>query len=289
MPCLCCALADASARAQLAQQLAAALDASPEGFLRGASIVLGDRYGVHPGTGAVFLDCAGAAQGAWPARLMAVDVAAVESARAASAARKAAEAALAARMQVALLCAEETLGRAPAYDAFLSRLASTAAARGAVAGGALRDVPVRVGPAPEASASSGRSSAPGFEYLSSQALLAVPITAAGDDVYAFLAHAGPAAAAARARTAAAERAAADAALAARRSLRLRHLVRAEGLPPDAFATACARLLRFRAALAPHVEGLPLRIVPAGAVAGLSQDGAYIEVPCDFELTARART
>jgi hypothetical protein len=54
-----------------------------------------------------------------------------------------------------------------------------------------------------------------------------------------------------------------------------------------FATACARLLRFRQALAPHVEGLPLRIVSPGAVTAISTDGAYIDVPADFELSSRA--
>jgi hypothetical protein len=290
----------------LAQQLAAALDASPEGYLRGAAIVLGDRYGVHPGTGAVFLDCAGAAAGAWTERLLSLDISAVQAAVSAARRRKEAEAALATRMGVALIAAEDALGRSAAYAAFLARLGDTAAARGAAAGGALTQVPVRVGPAPEgppersssASSSDGmgtseRSSAasaapPGFEYVAREALLAVPITAAGDDVYAFLAHAGPAAAAARAAAARAERAAADAALAARRALRLRHLVRADGVSHEAFGAACARLLRHRNALAPHAEGVSMRVVPPGAHPALSPDAAYLDVPADFVMTASER-
>ena len=273
--------AAAAQRAELARQLAAALDASPAEFLRGAAIVLADRYGVHPGTGQVYLDCRAPAD--WPARLLAVDVRSAEAARTAAKARKEAEAALASSMDVALLCADDALGRSPAYADFLSRLRTTAAARGPVAGGALRDVPVRVGPAPAAAA----DVTAGFESVDDEGVLCVPITAAGDDIYAFLAHAGPRAAATRAALADRERAAADAALAARRVLRLRHLVRADGLPADVFATACARLLRFRQALAPHVEGLPLRIVSPGAVTAISTDGAYIDVPADFELSSRA--
>jgi hypothetical protein len=294
----------------LAQQLAAALDASPAGYLRGAAVVLGDRYGVHPGTGAVFLDCAGAAAGAWPSRLLSLDVAAVEAAVTAARRRKEAEAALALRMGVALIAAEDALGRSAAYMYFLARLSDTAAARGAVAGGALGQVPVRVGPAPDAApdgndggsssgsgsmgtSGGGRAAAssvspPGFEYVAREALLAVPITAAGDDVYAFLAHAGPTAAAARAAAAKAEGAAADAALAARRALRLRHLVRGEGVSHEAFGAACARLLRFRGALAPHTEGVSFRVVPPGAHPALSPDAAYVDVPVDFELTASER-
>ena len=274
--------AAAAQRAELARQLAAALDASPPDFWRGAAIVLADRFGVHPGTGQVYLDCRAPAD--WPSRLLAVDVQAAEAARHAAKARKEAEAALAASMQVALLCADDALGRSPAYADFLSRLRVTAAARGPVADGTLRDVPVRVGPAPAAAA----DVTAGFELLEADGVLCVPITAAGDDIYAFLAHAGPRAAATRAALADKERAAADAALAVRRVLRLRHLVRADGLPADVFATACARLLRFRQALAPHVEGLPLRIVSPGAVTAISRDGAYIDVPADFELSSRAR-
>jgi hypothetical protein len=302
--CPCFRHAAPAARAVLAQQLAALLDASPEGYLRGAAIVLGDRYGVHPGTGAVFLDCAGAAAGAWPERLLTLDVAAVQAAVSAARRRKEAEAALATRMGVALIAAEDALGRSAAYTAFLARLGDTAAARGAAAGGALTQVPVRVSPAPEAPperssgsgdgmGTSGRSGAasaapPGFEYVAREALLAVPITAAGDDVYAFLAHAGPAAAAARAAAARAERAAADAALAARRALRLRHLVRADGVSHEAFGAACARLLRHRNALAPHAEGVSMRVVPPGAHPALSPDAAYLDVPADFVMTASER-
>ena len=269
-------------RAELARRLAAALDASPADFMRGAAIVLADRYGVHQGTGQVYLDCRTPAD--WTARLMAVDVHAAEAARLAAKARKEAEAALAASMQVALLCADDVLGRSPAYAEFLSRLRVTAAARGPVADGALRDVLVRVGPAPAAA----EEVTAGFELLEAEGVLCVPITAAGDDVYAFLALSGPRAAASRAALLERERAAADAALAARRVLRLKHLVRADGLPADVFATACARLLRFRQALAPHVEGLPLRIVGPGTVTAISADGVYIDVPADFELSARAR-
>lgn len=271
--------AAAAQRAELARLLAAALDASPADFLRGAAVVLADRYGVHPGTGQVFLDCRAPAD--WPARLLAVDVRAAEAARHAAKARKEAEEALADAMHVQLLCADDALGRSPAYADFLARLRSTAEARGPAAGSALCGVPVRVGPAPAAAT----DVTAGFE-LDGDGVLCVPLTAAGDDIYAFLAHAGPRAAATRAAMASRERSAADAALAARRVLRLRHLVRAEGLPAEVFAAACARLLRFRQALAPHVEGLPLRIVSAGTLTAISPCGAFIDVPADFELTTR---
>ncbi len=275
-------ITDAAGRAALAQQLAAALDTSPDGFMRGCSIVLGDRFGVDPGTGAVWLDCRGSAVGEWPQRLVRMDVAAAAAARHAAASRKADEKALAARMRVSLLCVEDSLGRSAAYTQFLASLGATASARGPVAGGLLADVPIRVGPAPP----SGGAVTAGFEHVIAEGVLCVPITARGDDVYAFLAHAGAAAAATRAAMAEAERRASDAGVIARRSLRLRHLQRAEGVPPGAFEAACARLVGARVHLAQLVEGLPLRVVPAGARPALSPDGQFLDVPADFALRRR---
>jgi hypothetical protein len=47
-------------------------------------------------------------------------------------------------------------------------------------------------------------------------------------------------------------------------------------------------MRFRGALAPHTEGLPLRIVRAGGAPALSADTAFVDVPTDFVLTSRER-
>jgi len=270
--------AEAAGRAELAQALAKALDTSPDGFMRGCSVVLGDCFGVDPGTGAVWLDCRGSMMvDQWPERLRVVDTDAAACARKAAAARRVAEQQVAMRCGLSLLCVEGALGRSHAYSQFLTSLGDTASARGHAAGGALIRVPMRVGPAPH-----GGSVTAGFEHDVPEALLAVPITATGDDVYAFLEHAGPACAAARAEMAEAERRASHAALLARRSLRLKHLQRGEGVSLAAYETACSRLIAARAALAPLVEGLPLRIVPAGGRAGLASD-AHIDVPADFQL------
>ena len=273
--------ADASGRAHLAQELARALDATPEGYLRGCAIVLGDRFGVDPGTGAVWLDCRTAgAKSAWLTRLLAMDVLSALAAKDAAAARREVEVALATRMQVALICAAAAcLGASPSYASFLRNLDATCAARGPVAGGSLADVPVRVGPAP----GPGQAATEGYDTNLVDGIVTLPITATGDDVYAFLAHAGPSCAAVRHRLLAAEQRAAEAGAQARRMLRMRHLLRGDGVSPDAFTGAVSRLVAARPQLAQHVEGLSMRIVAPGNRLGLSPDSQYLEVPADFTL------
>ena len=274
--------ADAAGRAHLAQELARALDATPEGFMRGCAIVLADRFGVDPGTGGVWLDCrTAAAKAAWLSRLLAMDVLSALAAKDAAAARREVEAALATRMQVALICAAEAgLGASPSYASFLRNLDATCAARGPVAGGSLADVPLRVGPA---ASGPGQGATEGYEVSLTDGVLTLPITATGDDVYAFLAHAGPSCAAVRHRLLAAEQRAAEAGAQARRMLRMRHLLRGDGVSPDAFTGAVARLVAARPQLAQHVEGLSMRIVAAGTRLGMSADAQYLEVPVDFTL------
>lgn len=208
-----------------------------------------------------------------------MDVVGALAAKESAAARRDAEQLLASRMRVALVCAAEGLAATGAYTAFLRNLEVTAAARGPVAGGSLADVPVRVGPAPEG----GGSAAQGFESNVSEGVVTVPITASGDDVYAFLAHAGPACAASRQRMHAATQRANEAGTATRRLLRMRHLLCGDGVLPDEFHAACARLVAARQQLAPLVEGLPMRFVVAGSRLGLSADSQYLEVPVDFAL------
>ena len=273
-------IVDAVRRAQLAQKLAAALDATPDGFMRGCAIVLGNRVGVDPHSGSIWLDCrTDAAVAAWTQRLLSLDIVGALAAKSAAAARREREQAVASLMAIALLCAAEGLAATGAYAAFLRNLEMTATARGPAAGGVLGNVPVRVGPAPDA----GGPSSKGFESDSTEGVVTVPITASGDNVYAFLAHAGPACAAVRQRMHVAELRANEASIATRRLLRMRHLLRGDGVSPDAFHAACARLVAARQQLAPLVEGLPMRFVIAGARMGLSADLQYLEVPVDFEL------
>jgi hypothetical protein len=274
--------ADAAGRAHLAQELARALDATPEGFMRGCALVLGDRFGVDPGTGAVWLDCrTAAAKSSWHSRLLAVDVLSALAAKTAAGARREVEAGLATRVGVAVICAAEAgLGASPSYASFLRNLDATCAARGPVAGGSLTDVPVRVGPA---ASGPGQVVTEGYDMSLADGVLTVPITATGDDVYAFLAHAGPSAAAVRHRLLAAEQRAAEAGAQARRMLRMRHLLRGDGVSPDAFTGAVARLVAARRQLAQQVEGLSMRIVAAGTRLGMSADAQYLEVPADFTL------
>lgn len=274
-----------AARAELARKLAAALDSCPEGHMRGCAIVLGDRTGVDPGTGACWLHTAEAGP-AWRPRLMAMDLAAAAAGREAAATLKAREAAVAAAIGVVALVTEGSLARTAAYGEFLQRMVLHAASQGPVLpAGELSSLPVRVGPAPEQPEMIQTGSPAGYEVdAGGGAHLSVPVTAAGADVYAFLRHAGPKCVAARAAAAAGEVAATEAGVATRKSLRLRHLLRGEGVSAASFMEACARLGGAREALAPLMEGLPVRIVSSGNQhARLSACRQLLEIGADFKL------
>jgi hypothetical protein len=174
----------------------------------------------------------------------------------------------------------------PGYRAFLEGLAGHAAAAGPAAGGALGEVSLLVGPParpPGAAADVAAAAAgvlPGSGVDLGQGCLTVPADAAPAEVYAFAAARGPAALAGLQAVRAREAEAARLAALARASLRLRHLVRGEGVGTEQFRQCCRELRLNAAALLPLLEGLSVCVAERN---GLWLERGMLLLAWDFEL------
>ncbi len=175
----------------------------------------------------------------------------------------------------------------PGYRAFLEALARHAAGgAGPAAGGALGEVSLLVGPPARALGAAADVAAaaagvlPGSAVDLEQGCLTVPVDAAPAEVYAFAAARGPAATEGLRGVRAREAEAAAAAAAARASLRLRHLVRGEGVSAERFRQCCRELHANSPALLPLLEGLSVCVAERN---GVWLERGMLLLAWDFEL------